>query len=111
MSIGANPPLFHLPQTGYDYWNNFSPAFQQDFGMNIGTGNLTESPSVNSLLQFGNGLISYGAVPTAYALSNGSEDAFRQFGRMSIAHNPGDTTSTQLSSTAQAILGQSNLPF
>jgi hypothetical protein len=111
MSIGANPPLFHLGQTGYDYWNNFSPAFQQDFGMNIGTGNVTESPSVNSLLQFGNGLISYGAVPTAYALSNGAVESFNQFGRASIAHNPGDTTSTQLSATAQAITGQSNLPY
>jgi peptidoglycan hydrolase-like protein with peptidoglycan-binding domain len=111
MSIGANPPLFHLGQTGYDYWNNYDPSFQQEFGLNIGTGNLTESPTVNSLLQFGNGLISYGAVPTAYSLSNGNEASVRQFGRASLAHNPGDSTSTQLSSTAQVITGQSNLPY
>jgi hypothetical protein len=111
MTIGENPPLFHPQQTAYDYWNLYNAKFQQNYGLNIGTGNLTESPTVNSLLQFGNGLVSYGAVPMAYMQSGGDPAAVHRFNRMAWAHNPGNLTSTQLSPLIQALSGQSHLPI
>ncbi len=111
MTIGENPPLFQPQQTGYDYWNLYNPQFQQDYGLNIGTGNLTESPTVNSLLQFGNGLVSYGAVPMAYMQSGGDPQAVQRFNRMAWSHNPGDLTSQQLSPLLQALTGTSTLPL
>ena len=110
-TLDGSPSLFYSSQTGYDYWNNYSPAFTQEFGLNIGVGNLTSSPTVNSLLQAGNGLYSYGAVPTAVALAGGDPQAALGFGRLGLAHNPGDMTSTQLNPMGQAITGQTNLPL
>lgn len=107
MSLGSFQPT----QSGYDYWLNYSPKFNQQFGLDVSAGNLTNSPHVNQMLQLGNTIESYGIVPTAAIISGGDPRALNAFNRTSFSNNPGDLRSTQLSPIGQAFYGTSNLPI
>jgi hypothetical protein len=98
-------------QTANDYWLNYSPAFNAEFGLNAGQGNLTSNPQVNQLLQQANAIESYGIVPTAITISGADPRTVRSFDRTSYSHNPGDLSSTQLSPMGQALFGVSNAPL
>ena len=107
MTLGA----FQSSQTANDYWLLLSPKFNQQFGLNIEAGNLTNSTMVNQLLQQGNLLESYGTVPAAITISGADPRTIRSFDRTAYSHNPGDLSSTQLSPMGQALFNVSNAPL
>jgi hypothetical protein len=106
MPIGA----FQTQQTANDYWLKYSTPFNQQYALNIPQGNLTNDPLVNQLLQQGNALQSYGVLPATLTLAGGNPAALSSFELPQFLDNPGDSTRTQLSPTAQAVFGTSNFP-